>query len=441
MSSQPSSGDLHDLRRHIDEIDRAILRLIGERRNCSFQIGEAKKTGGVPALRDAAREFEILTRLSHEGLERGIPPTLTQSVFGALISDSLARQEQDILRSSETIGRNTPKRTGFLTRDGLWGEQAAAQCASFHEKTLSNNVTQQPVSNSQSILQWASLAEATQALHKGNAELLVLPIEHSNLGTLRESMIAIIDAGLRVVREVRVPVALALMAPTGVTLNQIRRLYGSELAFRLCSSLLETLGSVSQEIASFVGEERIRPLQGEDEISSNDWAIVAPEHLAITSGLTVIAPSVSDFPQTTLRFFACALTPEPITNQLSYATSLLAGSQQASGSLSSILDIFRRRNIVLTKLESLGTLRGEVVYQRMSSAGSLNPSIKSQALRGYSEGPHDEFFYIECLGAETLSPLSEALSELSAIGALVEILGSYPKMSQPPQPGVVWEKQ
>jgi prephenate dehydratase len=205
-------------------------------------------------------------------------------------------------------------------------------------------------------------------------------------------MIAIIDAGLRVVREVRVPIALALMTPTGVTLNQIRRLFGSELAFRLCNSLLETLGSVSQEIASFVGEDSIHTLQGEEERGSSDWGIVAPEHLAITSGLSVIAPSVSDFPQTTLRFFACALAPEAITNQLSYATSLLAASQQASGSLSSILDIFRRQNIVLTKLESLGTHGAETGYRRMPPGGVVSLGVKPHPLSGTAKDPKTSSF-------------------------------------------------
>jgi hypothetical protein len=65
---------------------------------------------------------------------------------------------------------------------------------------------------------------------------------------------------------------------------------------------------------------------------------------------------------------------------------------------------------------------------------------KTAPLVGHREGSQDEFFYIECLGADTLSPLAEALTELAANGALVQVLGSYPKMSAPPQPGVVWEK-
>lgn len=432
MSSTPPVPDeLQELRRKIDAIDEEILNLVAERRSCSQRVGEVKKHHQIATLRDATREYEIVTRLSREGLARGIPPTLTQSIFGALITDSLRRQEQDILRAAAPEGSGAQRRVGSFTRDGIWGEQAAASCAALHEEFGKKSGT--------SIRSWGSLAEALEALEAGRADLLMLPIEHSTLGTLRESVIALTDSPLRAIRDIRIPLSLTLMAPAGVQLNNIRRVYGSELTFRLCSSLLDTLAPVSPEIAPTLDPDWL----ASDGLKTHDWAFIAPEHVAITSGLTVLATSISDTPSTTLRFFACSLNPEPINPQLSYATSLIAASEQQSGALSRMLEIFRRHNIVLTKLESLGPDFAE--HQRLRQLRSDNthpfhragrtPSLT--AAESSSPLPGAEFFLIECLGAESLPPLSTALAELIAGGCSPQIIGSYPRVSTPPEAGVL----
>lgn len=423
----PSSppAELQELRRAIDEIDRTILSLICKRRGCSNKVGEVKKSAGVAALRDAEREYEILTRLSHEGLAQGIPPSLTQTIFSALIADSLSRQEQDLLRSSPDAPSLACNRVGFLTRDGVWGEQAAASSAALHEQTSPS-----PQAH---LIRWNSLTEAAESLERGDADVLMLPIEHSTLGTLRESVIALLESGLTVVREVRVPVSLALMAPRGVSFNQIRRLYGSELAFRLCTSLLETLGSTHQEIAPF--PEQIASRQPNSDIT--DWAIVAPEHVGLSLGLTALATAVSDSPVTSLRFFACSYHPEPTNVKLPYATSLIAVTNQSSGALSAILDIFRGKNIVLTKLESLGSsftlpIRQRLIQPRRSDLttdANLTTNVASSSPNPTTD---TEYFLIECLGSHSEPPLRDALEELTSIQSLAQVLGSYPRASLPP---------
>jgi chorismate mutase / prephenate dehydratase len=422
--SQPPV-ELQTLRRQIDDIDRSILALIEERRRCSNQVGVVKRTCGIPSLRDAAREYEILSRLSREGLGKDIPPSLTQAVFGALIKDSLNRQEQDVLRSSSDGRSISFARVGFLARDGFWGEQAAAQCVALNPDSPSP----EPLP---SLSRWHSLTEGNAALGKGEADVLVLPIEHSTLGTLRESVYALVEGGLSVVHEMRVPVSLCLIAPQGTPLNHIKRLYGPELAFRLCSSLLETLGPVNQEIAPFPSAIITSQLGA----STADWAMLAPEYFAFEHGLNVLASSVSDSPMTFLRFLACTTEPLPYSQKLSYATSLLAASTQNSGALSSILDTFRQHNIVLTKIESLGP-----EFQRRLMEGGLYPNKGTELIPPLDSSTlspsTDEFFFIECLGTCSEPPLADALSALRSQGGLIRVFGSYPRSSVPPEPGLL----
>ena len=420
--------ELLELRRAIDEIDKAILALVAQRRSCSQRVGEVKKNHQIASLRDAAREYEIVTRLSHEGLSLGIPTTLTQAIFGALISDSLSRQEQDILRSTTPEGAVMRRRIGYVRRDGVWGEQAAASCAALHKVVGEEKRS--------SIVRWETITEALEALEDESTDLLMLPLEHSTLGTLRESVIALTESSLRIIRDIRVPVSLTLMAPAGVSLNQIRRIYGSELAFRLCSSLLDTLSPITKEIAPILDPQWL----ASEGISCNDWALIAPEHVAITSGLTVLATAVADVPTTTLRFIACSTTREPINPQLSYATSLITVTSQQSGALSAILEVFRRHNIVLTKLESLGAEFAHYQLGRQLPGRVRQGTVWTEQVTARMADPlqtSEEFFLIECIGAETHPPLATALAELSSIGSHPHVLGSYPRTSAPPEPGVI----
>ena len=59
-----SEADLARLRARIDELDREIVRLLGERAAVGIDIGRAKAASGRRVMRDAEREAEVLRRVA-----------------------------------------------------------------------------------------------------------------------------------------------------------------------------------------------------------------------------------------------------------------------------------------------------------------------------------------------------------------------------------------
>lgn len=55
--------NLQEIRKEIDAIDHQLLPLFCQRMSIMSEVAQAKKAAGIP-LTDAAREEEILTRLS-----------------------------------------------------------------------------------------------------------------------------------------------------------------------------------------------------------------------------------------------------------------------------------------------------------------------------------------------------------------------------------------
>lgn len=56
---------IDDLRREIDRLDGELLRIFNQRANLALQIGELKKTAGLPVY-DPGREKRIFQRMKEE---------------------------------------------------------------------------------------------------------------------------------------------------------------------------------------------------------------------------------------------------------------------------------------------------------------------------------------------------------------------------------------
>jgi chorismate mutase/prephenate dehydratase len=58
------SAELRRLRRRIDALDRRIVRLLNERAGLAREVGRSKALDGRRAIHDAAREREVLLRVT-----------------------------------------------------------------------------------------------------------------------------------------------------------------------------------------------------------------------------------------------------------------------------------------------------------------------------------------------------------------------------------------
>jgi chorismate mutase / prephenate dehydratase len=63
-SREHETAEIRRLRRRIDMLDKRIVALLNERAELAREAGRAKRAAGRQAIRDAAREREVLLRVT-----------------------------------------------------------------------------------------------------------------------------------------------------------------------------------------------------------------------------------------------------------------------------------------------------------------------------------------------------------------------------------------
>ena len=99
----PVTGDavrLAPLRARIDEIDREIVGLLNERAEIALEIGRIKKATGRRAIRDAAREQEVIEQVTRASAGLFPEPELV-ALYRTLIAATRKVQSRDRARIRE----------------------------------------------------------------------------------------------------------------------------------------------------------------------------------------------------------------------------------------------------------------------------------------------------------------------------------------------------
>jgi chorismate mutase len=89
MKTKTGQGikELTRLREKVDEIDDAIIRLLGKRQSMVKTIGEIKKNKGVKIL-SAARERQVLKRILLNGEKNNIDLEFIGSIYREIFKNS-----------------------------------------------------------------------------------------------------------------------------------------------------------------------------------------------------------------------------------------------------------------------------------------------------------------------------------------------------------------
>src|SRR5687767_14835812 len=112
-------SSLDDLRRRINELDRQILQLVGQRQDTSREILRAKRDTGQ-ATRDYNREREVLLAAREAGKEYGVAPQVAENILRLLIRSSLTTQEQARVAAQGAGSGRTALVIGGAGKMGRW---------------------------------------------------------------------------------------------------------------------------------------------------------------------------------------------------------------------------------------------------------------------------------------------------------------------------------
>lgn len=249
-----------------------------------------------------------------------------------------------------------------------------------------------------SVLCCQRFEEVFRALADGAAEAAVIPIENTLHGSVHENYDHLLNFDFRIAAELNLRIVHHLIAPPGVRLKDVRRIYSHPVALNQCLRFLgqhpewervpfyDTAGSVKMLM-----EERLK-----------DAAAIASEVSAGIYGGRILRRSIEDDRQNYTRFFLLRRPEQPPLKlnepgKKGWKTSIVFSTRNQPGSLFRALSAFALRDLSLTKIES-------------------------RPLRGK---PWEYLFYVDFLGHLEDERVKRALGHLEELCDLLRVFGCY----------------
>ncbi len=241
-----------------------------------------------------------------------------------------------------------------------------------------------------------SFADIFEAIHQGDAQHGMLPVENSLAGTVIPAYDQLMDHDLRIQAEVTLRVEHCLMAPEGTALNDVEQAMSHPQALAQCERTLRQLGITP--VSHYDTAGAARDLAQEPRPHT---AAIASELAAKVYGLQILAHNIEDLPTNYTRFFVLGLDDPP--RQDPSKTSIVFTTGHVPGSLYAVLGELAQRGINLTKIES----------------------------RPRRNRPWHYLFYVDFEGHVDDPPVQEALMGILKSASMLKVLGSYPAAEIP----------
>lgn len=243
---------------------------------------------------------------------------------------------------------------------------------------------------------YPTIAEAFEAVGRGECQAALLPIENSLEGTVVATLDLLVHRpGTRIRREVFLPVRQNLLARPGTALDAVKRVVSIPIALAQCQGFLRSrLPGVP--LAHALSTADAARQAAEDP----DVAAVASRAAAERYGLAVLREGIQDIEGNVTRFVLVMREDEKPTgkDRTSIAFTL---DRDRPGGLYDVMGEFARRGINLSKIES------------RPNRQAMGHYIFFLDFEGHRQDPK---------GAEAIAGVLERVHSLS-------LLGSYPRAS------------
>jgi prephenate dehydratase len=191
--------------------------------------------------------------------------------------------------------------------------------------------------------------EVFQAVHRGEVEYGMVPIENSQAGRVAEIHTILPTAQVHFVGESFQPIRHALLAPKGAKLADIKTVYSHPQALIQCKDNLTRLGLKDRH-------EYSNTAQAASDVAAwgdKSKAAIASPLAAELYGLEIIEPALEDSPDNTTLFICIAkeaADPDPEDGPV--LTTLLFTVRNIPAALYKAMGGFATNNINILKLES-----------------------------------------------------------------------------------------
>lgn len=241
------------------------------------------------------------------------------------------------------------------------------------------------------VVTFRSLAEAFNSLEACGVDYSIVPVENSLVGTVGETYDLLLVHNVYIVGEVVLRITHYLLGLEDSGIEKIKTVWSHPQALDQCRSFIEKhkLEAVPRSNTAAAAREL-------SSIKDETVGVIASKRAADIYKLKVLVEGVEDNPNNYTRFFVLGKKLHEPTGR--DKTSIMFSAYHEPGSLYSCLEVFAKRRINLTKIESRPT------------------KMK----------PWEYYFYLDFEGHIEDSVCREAIRELSKRVLFLKILGSYP---------------
>jgi prephenate dehydratase len=253
----------------------------------------------------------------------------------------------------------------------------------------------------------ATVPAAIIAVREGEVDRALVPFENSIEGAVTATLdtLAFDADGVALVGEYDLPIRHCLIAREELALEAIEVVLSHPQASAQCARFIRENLPRAEVRAAPSTAEAVRTVAESD----GPWASLGAESAARLYGAAVLRHGVEDVADNITRFVWAAPEGTSASGSGPWRTSLVFSElgEDHPGALVDALQVFSRRQVNLTRIESRPLRRGLGRYQ----------------------------FFLDIEGAEAEEPLAEAIAELRSKAETVRVLGSWPISAPPGVPG------
>ncbi|WP_159456481.1 prephenate dehydratase [Intestinibacillus massiliensis] len=324
--------ELKDIRTDINAVDEQIRGLFMKRMALALEVAKTKANTNDKILKPD-REAEIIATRS-----QGMPDEIRLKYVALLQSMMRASREyqySEILRLvpdkfplPPAEGKLDPRSVYYQGVPGAYQELAA--------RALFPACEPAPV---------ATWEQVFQAVHSGEADAGVVPVENTTAGTVNEVYDLLLKYDLSINRSYIKKIRHCLAAAPGATLDTIVRVCSHPHALPQCSTFIAAHDYEAVEASNTaIAAQNVR------DRADKAVAAICSREAAERYGLAVLAEGINDLQHNETRFIAVSrkLTVQPEDNTIEIVFNL----ENVAGSLSAVLSIFADYGVDMTEIHS-----------------------------------------------------------------------------------------
>jgi len=371
--------DLQALREEIESIDRELLEVLRQRKECVEEVAAVKVKAAYP-FRDKEREDHVLQRVRQAAVEYGLDAHVIERLHRLIMEMSIAHQQAYV--------HSLP---GILLRVAYMGVEG-----SYSHLTAQRRYARRE--GGVLLTGYETVRAAGDAVRHGTADLALLPIENNTAGSINETYDVLAEGGLTITAEAVSAVEHCLVALPGAKIKELRQVISHPQALAQCELFLRTMPWIRPQ-AEFDTAGAARKVKESNDLT---LAAIASESAARIFDLRILKKGIQSQPENATRFVEVAVEASPCPHDAVCKTSLMVDLDENPVALGKVLNHFGDRGIRLCKLES----------------------------RPIPASPWKYRFYLDVEAHANSPKMVEALESIRPLTADLRLLGTYPRVRE-----------